>query len=81
MEEKPPFLQAVSDIRGAIEQSVGIVRTLKEYPSLMLIASDGAEVMANIMIAVRHLEDAKMRLGKVVQHYQGGRSVYDEGAK
>lgn len=41
-----------------------------------------AEMMANIMLAYRHLEDARMRLGKVMQHADGGVSVYDkrEGA-
>ena len=33
------------------------------------------EVNANIMLAVRHIEDAKMRLGKVIQWAcQGGNS-------
>lgn len=34
------------------------------------------EMKANIMLAYRHLEDARMRLGKVVQAYDGGKSVY-----
>ena len=34
------------------------------------------EMKANIMLAYRHLEDARMRLGKVVQAYDGGQSVY-----
>ena len=34
------------------------------------------EMKANIMLAYRHLEDARMRLGKVVQAYDGGGSVY-----
>lgn len=36
------------------------------------------EVMANIMLAYRHLEDASMRLGKVIQALDGGISVYDK---
>ncbi len=35
-----------------------------------------SEMKANIMLAYRHLEDARMRLGKVVQAYDGGKSVY-----
>ena len=34
------------------------------------------EMRANIMLAYRHLEDARMRLGKVVQAHDGGKSVY-----
>jgi len=36
------------------------------------------EAAAQAMLAVRHLEDARMRLGKVIQHaVQGGVSKYD----
>lgn len=36
-----------------------------------------AEMKANTMLAYRHLEDARMRLGKVMQQIQGGTSIYD----
>lgn len=36
------------------------------------------EVIANIMLAYRHLEDASMRLGKAIQAIDGGISVYDQ---
>jgi len=39
------------------------------------------EAAAQAMLAVRHLEDARMRLGKVIQHaVQGGISKYDDAA-
>ena len=38
--------------------------------------SDFDEMHANITLAYRHLEDAAMRLGKAVQAYDGGKSVY-----
>lgn len=38
--------------------------------------ADVGETKANIMLAYRHLEDARMRLGKVVQAQDGGTSVY-----
>jgi hypothetical protein len=34
------------------------------------------EMHANITLAYRHLEDAAMRLGKVIQAWDGGKSVY-----
>ena len=41
---------------------------------------DKGEQIANAMLAYRHLEDAKMRLGKVIQATEGV-SVYDTPAK
>lgn len=35
-----------------------------------------SEMKANIMLAYRHLEDARMRLGKTIQAYDGGESCY-----
>jgi len=37
---------------------------------------DFGEMKANIMLAYRHIEDARMRLGKAVQAYDGGTSCY-----
>lgn len=41
-------------------------------------AKDAGEIIANITLAYRHLEDASMRLGKAIQAYDGGASVYDK---
>lgn len=38
--------------------------------------ADYGEMRANIMLAYRHLEDARMRLGKVFQAHDGGESAY-----
>jgi hypothetical protein len=38
------------------------------------------EVGANVTLALRHLEDASMRLGKVLQALDGGVSVYDKAS-
>jgi len=35
------------------------------------------EVIANLMLSYRHMEDASMRIGKTIQAYEGGKSVYD----
>lgn len=37
---------------------------------------DSDEINANLQLAYRHTEDAVMRLGKAIQAYDGGRSVY-----
>lgn len=38
-----------------------------------------SEMHANLTLAYRHLEDARMRLGKVIQAHEGGVSCYDKG--
>lgn len=39
------------------------------------------EVHDHMMLAVRHLEDARMRLGKAIQYSGDGVSCYDKGEK
>jgi hypothetical protein len=39
---------------------------------------DFDEMHANITLAYRHLEDAAMRLGKSIQAFDGGLSIYDK---
>jgi len=39
---------------------------------------DLGEVMANLTLAYRHIEDASMRCGKVIQFSEGGKSPYDK---
>ena len=36
------------------------------------------ECIAQAMLALRHIEDARMRVGKVIQYADGGLSVYDK---
>jgi len=37
-----------------------------------------SEMVANVMLAYRHMEDARMRIGKVMQQMQGGVSIFDK---
>jgi len=39
-------------------------------------AHEHSEMKANLMLALRHLEDARMRLGKAIQAFDGGESCY-----
>lgn len=54
-------------------------RQLKPIADDLRGRSQGAEgeVIANLTIAYRHLEDASMRIGKAIQAIDGGVSVYD----
>lgn len=65
------MIDAVSEQRANIKSLAADVLALKAG------MSDG-EAIANVMLAYRHLEDASMRLGKVIQALDGGVSVYDK---
>ena len=41
---------------------------------------DKGEIIANLMLTYRHLEDASMRVGKAIQARDGGASVYDKAS-
>jgi hypothetical protein len=71
----------VNGQRKAVKKVATDVLDLKQFLSSAIEQSkqsiDG-EVIANLMLAYRHLEDASMRLGKAIQHIDGGISVYDK---
>ena len=57
------------------------VREIREHSALrgeQAFRWQHDEVVANAMLAVRHLEDARMRLGKVIQYARDGVSVFDK---
>lgn len=67
------------DLRTAIESLkegvLNLERKFEERPPQT--EEDRSEQVANVMLAYRHLEDAKMRIGKVIQATEG-KSVYDK---
>ena len=57
------------------------VLRLKHAPGFLEKASypnQHSEMLANIMLTYRHLEDARMRLGKVLQAADDGVSIFDK---
>lgn len=54
------------------------VKAIAETVLAMRAGIPNNEAAANVMLAYRHLEDASMRLGKVIQALDGGTSVYDK---
>jgi hypothetical protein len=60
----------------ANDQRVQIKETAAAVLAIKAEVTNG-EAIANLMLAYRHLEDASMRLGKVIQAINGGVSVYD----
>ncbi|MDP6526530.1 MAG: hypothetical protein QGH15_20140 [Kiritimatiellia bacterium] len=85
---EPTMKQACSDLRTDIESTKIKVEALITHSSFhdpdMHLAtgnlpnSQQANMAANITLAFRHLEDARMRLGKVIQAATGGVSIYDK---
>lgn len=72
------FVDFCSEIRGDILILSDKVKLLKTHPIFKELPeiSDQSEMIANIMLAYRHLEDARMRIGKSIQAFDGGTSVY-----
>lgn len=75
------FAQAVNDHRRAIKQLAALVKVTtndtKNYKGETDGVEDRGEMIANLMLCYRHLEDASGRLGKALQAKDGGVSVYD----
>ena len=73
---------SVSLARRGVKELAIEVKALMKHEQLIAEdlpeTADAGEMRANVMLAYRHLEDAAMRLGKVLQAYDGGTSVYDK---
>jgi hypothetical protein len=57
------------------------IRKLEAHPEFACEQSykgQHGEMLAQAKLAVRHIEDARMRLGKVLQYSGDGVSIYDK---
>lgn len=84
------FIRRVNEQREGIKRTAALVKEIKtsaltgnhlgttEADSAISKVEDRGEVIANLTLAYRHLEDASMRLGKAIQAADGGTSVYDK---
>lgn len=74
------FDEKLVDIRSQLKSIARYVMDIKEQKAKC--ETDGVEnigeVMANLTLAYRHLEDASMRIGKTIQARNGGVSIYDK---
>jgi hypothetical protein len=83
MEEELTFVQQCEGLRASVKITA---REVKEEIALYRSENapavgeveDRSEMIANLTLAYRHLEDASMRLGKAIQAYDGGKSVYNK---
>ena len=55
------------------------IEAIKPHVLNLKTGTKKGEVIANIMLSYRHLEDARMRLGKALQADGDGVSIYDKG--
>lgn len=77
-----PFDFDAEQLRQEIKRIAGRVRFLRDnFTGVPVgVGADPSEMVANMMLSYRHLEDAAMRLGKAMQAYQGGVSILDRPA-
>lgn len=75
------FEEKMSDIRQKIKSLSEYLLFTKNQVSKTPEneKEERGEVMANLTLSYRHLEDASMRIGKVLQYRSGGVSIYDKG--
>lgn len=87
---RPNFKDACFALRDSLKHAEGIALTLgelavvcpfEEDPSetdekLLQRHEERSEMIANVKLAYRHLEDARMRIGKAIQAFDGGESCY-----
>lgn len=88
MREMRSIEQECDDLRKSIKFIEGNLVAVLKHPEFELgdNSLDGpnipetrnANIKANLTLAFRHLEDARMRLGKAMQAYQGGISILDK---
>lgn len=68
-------------LRAALRDVELQARGLKDHPVFKeppAYEGQRGEMIAQSMLAVRHIEDARMRLGKVLQYAGDGTSIYDK---
>lgn len=64
----------IKDVADSVLNNKNVAAIVEPIPA----AWDRPEMLANLMLAYRHLEDARMRMGKVLQAINNGKSVYDK---
>ncbi|MCF7811571.1 hypothetical protein K9N50_11350 [bacterium] len=78
---EPTIEDVANDLREACKKTEKQIRRMLEhgvFEGEQTYPKQHGEMKANIMLAVRHIEDARMRLGKVCQYAGDGVSIYDK---
>ena len=80
-QEETQFKSGCKNLRTGIEDLKKRVLELKQNPQFDRPEEhpgQHGEMKANIMLTFRKLEDARMRLGKAIQAFDGGKSIYND---
>ena len=75
----PNFKEDCQFVRGILEANKKTVKALMnhdDFKNEQTHEDQHSEMKANIMLCYRNLEDARMRMGKAIQAYDGGKSCY-----
>lgn len=78
---EPNITEQSKALRDDLREIEARVRNLKSHSVFkheQAFADQHAEMKAQLMLAVRHVEDARMRLGKVCQYADDGVSILDK---
>jgi hypothetical protein len=67
-------------ILGDLEKNMRTMLANGVYHDLESRPGQNFELHENLLLALRHVEDARMRLGKFIQHSGSGQSCYDPAA-
>ena len=80
--ESETFDEILVKFRATLKKLAEEVKQTKEHHQKCETdgVEDVGEVMANLTLTYRHLEDASMRVGKTIQARAGGKSIYDNTA-
>ena len=79
--EPKTWEECCNDLRAeckATEKKVRELMNADTFRNEQAFAGQHGEMKANVMLAVRHLEDARMRLGKAIQYSGDGVSCFDK---
>ena len=77
----PALKNTCDGLRKSIQISANTVKVLMdsaEFSEEQGYAGQHGEMRANIMLTYRHLEDARMRIGKILQAADDGVSILDK---
>ena len=84
MDSKQPETQDIIRIAGELRSNLDIEeKKVRAFVETIKIAEtkegfNQGECIAQAMLALRHIEDSRMRIGKVIQYSEGGTSIYDK---
>lgn len=81
-ETETPLKEICDCLRKEIKQTADKVHALLSHSEFDTIEEEypgqGSEMKANIILTYRHLEDARMRVGKILQAADDGVSILDK---